>query len=383
MAEWWGEQTERDRELAAELADVCADEARLAAHKAAIIAEASQSGAPARAGHRSVKGWVRAATGCAAPTAARAAQLSRGLTRLPGLAEAMAAGWPTLDHAEAMVRLHRNARARAAVEDAEQFLLGMARLPYPDWCRALARFEAHADPDGAALSHDRARDQRRAGVGSDGVVFRFDASGDAAAGAEITAIFDAFVQAEFARDVAVVDAGGDMPRTAGQRSFDAFHEMCLAAARSGAVRLPDPLVVYVIDHATYHHVLDREPGSRRGREAQDRSWYRSETIDGAQIDPRWIVRESIRGRVLRVVVDDDHVALVQGRKRRLFAPTVREAVAIRFQHCVWPGCEIPVSRSQLDHRTSWLHHGQSDPANGQPLCPHHNRLRGPISWDTS
>ena len=81
------------------------------------------------------------------------------------------------------------------------------------------------------------------------------------------------------------------------------------------------------------------------------------------------------GQVRRVVTDSAGVVIHLGRRQRLFTGNACDAVLLASTTCIWPGCERPSSRCQADHITDWQHHGRTDPDNGAPLCPHHNRAK--------
>ena len=77
------------------------------------------------------------------------------------------------------------------------------------------------------------------------------------------------------------------------------------------------------------------------------------------------------GHVRRVVID-------LGRRRRCFTGSSRQAAllqdAIRNRsgtHCFWASCPSPPA--QVDHHDPW--HRTTTPANSQPACGHHNRLK--------
>jgi hypothetical protein len=353
--------------------------ARASALAVAAAHRAQAMGAVAAAGQTCLRDWLRGVTGCASATASRLASLSDALAHLPQASAAFRSGELSTDNAEVLARLHRNRRIRDAVEAHEALLLPHAiALPHPDWCRVAERFRAFVDPDGAAGAHDDAHRRRRVHAGHVGTEFFFHASGDNADGAEIMAIFQRFVQAEFDRDCAAVGRGQKLPRSAAQRRFDAFHEMCRAAACSGEVQLPASLVNFVIDEHTYLDAVARAQGLPVPARPADRfAASRCETIDGVAVDPRHVVYESIAGHVRRVVMNGRGLVTDLGRRRRLFRGAGRDAAMLQSPHCSWPGCCVPASLCDIDHRQPWAALGGTDAANAQPLCPRHNRHKGP------
>ena len=70
------------------------------------------------------------------------------------------------------------------------------------------------------------------------------------------------------------------------------------------------------------------------------------------------------------------VPLWYGRTRRLATPAQRAAVvAVSNGHCAFPGCTIPASRGEVDHRHGWTTGGPTDIDNLLLICPFHNRLK--------
>jgi hypothetical protein len=350
---------------------------RTNARIAAIGARARTIGAPRSAGHASVKGWLRAITGCSAATAFRQARLAAAASALPALLDSLAAGRVCVDNAGQLADLQRNPRARWAVSQGEQLLVDLAeQLPAADFALAAQRFAAHADADGCEPRYDAAMRRRRARLQLAGGMFHFEADGDTSAGSEIRAVHARFLRAEFDRDCAAAARGGTLARTAAQRRFDAFHRMCLAAARSGAVPLPDPLVHVVVDEATLQRQLAKATGGPLlpidPATLLDR---RCESGDGVQLDPRWVLHQAIAGRICQVVRDGNGMVVSVGRRTR-FRGATRDAVLLMYQHCAWPGCDVPASECQIDHVDPWWHSRVTAAGNGMPVCAAHNRFKG-------
>ena len=82
----------------------------------------------------------------------------------------------------------------------------------------------------------------------------------------------------------------------------------------------------------------------------------------------------------RCVVTDDQHGTVLGVGRPVSTPRhdppPRLAALVRAAEptCVFPGCTVPVTRCQLDHRTPYPH-GPTCSCNLQPLCVGHHRLK--------
>ena len=64
-----------------------------------------------------------------------------------------------------------------------------------------------------------------------------------------------------------------------------------------------------------------------------------------------------------------------GRRKRLFAGPLRDAVMMTNRWCIWPGCAQPAAHCQADHLLPWGHQGPTTSGNGGPACGHHNRWK--------
>jgi hypothetical protein len=104
--------------------------------------------------------------------------------------------------------------------------------------------------------------------------------------------------------------------------------------------------------------------------------YRSETTDGIPVDPRVIAAAAINGRMRRFIVDAAGVPVDVGRTRRFFTGPLREVLMMMFQRCLWPGCDLPAGRCEIDHLTVFTKPGgETRASNGRPGCDRHNRLK--------
>jgi hypothetical protein len=71
--------------------------------------------------------------------------------------------------------------------------------------------------------------------------------------------------------------------------------------------------------------------------------------------------------------------------RRSYRPPadLKRWLAIRDQHCTFPGCGRPTTHCDLDHRTAWHHGGTTTATNLAHLCRHHHRLKHESHWQVS
>lgn len=60
---------------------------------------------------------------------------------------------------------------------------------------------------------------------------------------------------------------------------------------------------------------------------------------------------------------------------RFFTGATRRAIELRDRRCSHPFCSLPAERCQVDHIVAFTDGGPTTQANGQLLCPFHNRLK--------
>ncbi|WP_151083971.1 HNH endonuclease signature motif containing protein [Nocardioides cynanchi] len=79
--------------------------------------------------------------------------------------------------------------------------------------------------------------------------------------------------------------------------------------------------------------------------------------------------------VMPAVLGGRSEVLDLGRLKRLFSPSQRIALGLRFKTCAADGCERPFAWCELHHRRPWSRQGPTDLADAVPLCHfHHQRI---------
>ena len=347
-----------------------------------VLDEADQQRVWADDGHSSVRGWASALTNTSGTETMRRLQTMRALRDLDDVRQRLRAGEIGVCQTRELAKAHANPRCRDHLPESAELLTGHARkLPFDDFVVVMRRWVSLADPDGARRDHDRIHKGRNAHLSNVGNEYQLDARGGTAQGSTMEAIFRAFCDAEFATDWAAArQIHGDdvcaalLERTAGQRRFDALHAIFVAAAASGTVKVPDPLVNIVVDHETFsEHAARATGGPTPTPDPADVDRRRCQTTDGVTLDPRDVVAAAVVGHVRRVVFDTAGVTIDLGRKRRLFTGSARDAALLGGTHCLWPGCRR--HRVDIDHREPWGRHGPTDQCNAAPLCGPHNRWK--------
>jgi hypothetical protein len=204
--------------------------------------------------------------------------------------------------------------------------------------------------------------------------------------AELIGIFQQFVDAEFAKDVAARSAefGPDapaskLPRTDAQRRYDALVEVFRAAAMAPPDGVaPKPIVNVVVGFVTLQRILARrglgiEPEPPR---PEDMAVERIESSTGVTLAPDDVIAACLSGVVRRVVIDSAGVVVDAGRKRRLFTGVARELALLLWQRCGHLGCTVPADQCQVDHIAEWdADDGPTDQSNAHPRCDTHNPFK--------
>jgi hypothetical protein len=249
-----------------------------------------------------------------------------------------------------------------------------------------------ADLDGSHDDQETSADKRTAFVGElNGGVLIESTGGTAADAAEMIAVFEGFLDAEFQKDIAARDATFGthapellLPRTDAQRRFDAVK--CIFDAAAGAVDAgiaprvsgSNTVVNIVVDLHTFEDAMMRagwmHPDATTPA-APDLADRRSETSTGVPVPPLEALQAAVAGRVRRLVLDDCGVIVNQGRKQRLFSGAIRDTIKLLAAHCGHPGCTVPGRCCQIDHVEEWISGGHTDGDNADIDCGVHNRLK--------
>jgi hypothetical protein len=98
---------------------------------------------------------------------------------------------------------------------------------------------------------------------------------------------------------------------------------------------------------------------------------------------RRVADANTSGRWRYSVVGDDNHVLATGVTRRRPLADQRRHVESQDPTCVFPGCRMPASQSDLDHTRSWAAGGATVTDNLAPLCRHDHRLKHEGGWQLS
>ncbi len=390
----------------------------LQAERAAVIGVIEHRGAFRADGHRSMAGYLRATVNGGPGTVTRDRKLARLLVEHPAIGDSLAAGRITVDQALEIARADGNPRIRHLLGVVVDVLLEQAEhCSHRAFVGRVDDLVAALDDDGAFDDLTDAVDGRRASVHDvGGQVIVAASGGDPVQAAQLQAIFERFVDAEFAADVAARrQRHGDdadrheLARTSAQRRFDALVSIFAAAAASPDGRaLPQPTVHLVVDIDTAHDALahagvvlpngdtvelgddgaivdDGLLPDLAAELADDPERFfrrRCETSTGSRVHPSVVLRSLLTGHVRRVVVDSQGVVVDYGTRQRLFSGLAREAAMLLADRCEHPGCDVPARWSQVDHNVEWSDGGRTDQRNRNIECGHHNRFKHRQRWRT-
>ena len=360
------------------------------AARAEVLAEVDRTGAFRDHGHTTMAGWLRAGISYSAGDAKHHVKVARMVVEFPQISERLQAGTIGVAQVRRLAVAHGNKRVTAELPAFMDMLADRAEeMPYEDFNTVMIRWEHYADADGAHRDSERIHEDRDATVHPVGDVVYVDAKVGTAQGAFMLEVFEKYVQAELAQDLADRDAKGldlysDLARTAKQRRADAFYAIFASAANSRFAP-SEPVVNIVIDATTYETALtallnDAPLPSLLGSPDTFGS-RRCETTAGVAIDPFDAIVASMIGQVRRIVMSSPSTVIDLGRKSRLFTGSSREAIFLRRRKCIWPGCTALTC--EADHRTPWAEGGTTSPDNGDPLCRKHNRYKETAGYTTT
>jgi len=380
---------------------------RLEAELAETIAVAEARQIHLVDGHRSMKGYLRAACNWSNGEVARLRSSARVVDAHDSVGEAWHSGRVGGVQVAELAKVHANRRVADRFAAFVPILLEQAEtLRFEDFKLVVQHFVNLADADGAHDDRD-AIDQRTArAVHVDGRLDLRVSGGDRLATAEFLEILDRFTEREFQQDLAIrrsalandPDAPIPEPRTKRQIRFDAVVAMARsAAAHDGVASRAEPLVSVVVDQRTMSWVIAHSGlGSARSLTGDSIDPFtglpqpadllddllgdpasfldrRCQTENGVPLRPVDVLRAALSGHTRRVVLGARRVPVDMGRSVRVFTGAARDAATLLVDTCDHPGCDVPAAWCQVDHSTEWADSGETNQANAGIECGFHNR----------
>jgi hypothetical protein len=90
---------------------------------------------------------------------------------------------------------------------------------------------------------------------------------------------------------------------------------------------------------------------------------------------RRVVEEQVESEWRYTVRDENGTVISNGTTRRRPTAAQRRQVQAHAPTCVFPGCRISSTQTDLDHNRPWSADGQTETENLGPLCRHHHVIR--------
>jgi hypothetical protein len=385
--------------MAAEMAEIDREQARLAGRKAALLGAFDAAGGAQADGAASTAGWLRQQFRTGVHDAAATVRTARLLRGLPAVAEALSDGEISWAHAIVMAPVLTEVHARldaATAAGVGSALLHLARTDLVDRLRvATRRVRENLDPDGELAKAEREFERRWMSVvvGSDGLV-------------HVRGLLDAEGGAIFktALDAATPPPAPGDPRTREQACADAAVDVCRLALR--ADELPTaagrrPQLTLTVDLDT----LRREEASAGGAAPRLGDLLDPAGVPGTGPEPALVARRLLTSgaqvswtgpvpaatarriacdaQVTRLVLDPTGQPLHLGRTRRLVSSAQALALATRDGGCIADGCTHPPQWCDVHHLDHWADGGASDIDRLALVCRFHHRYSHEHDWTVS
>jgi hypothetical protein len=337
-----------DAELDAELVALARLRHRLDAQIARRAARWDGRGVWRNDGSRAPWARLSRTAGMAGSTAKAILRRGASLPLMPLTAEAFTAGDLSPDVVD-LLATARNGRDELFARDEAVLVTHCEKLTFTQavrmiqyWCQ---RADGELDRDGAPPPKPSTL---RVRAGYDGAVDG-DFSLDPTDGATV-----AEALARIERDLYRQDQRTGTVRTKTERMASALVELAIRAHTAPAGgRRPEPLLCILAGEATVERVC--------------------ELATGVVIAPDLIVPHLTHAQVQTFIFDGaDRV--IAASPQRTFRGTLRRAIQVRDRHCQHPsGCDEPITRCDIDHRTPTHEGGATTEANGELQCEPHNR----------
>jgi hypothetical protein len=326
---------------------------RLEARNAALLAEIDRRRCYQPYGYLSTTAYVADSIGESQQAAAGEVRVARALAEMPQTAAAFAEGDIDRTRVRRLVRARETAPQPFA--DAEAMLVDRARnLDAQRFTIAVEMWRRGTEPEIAAAEERERFARRRLSIRDrfDGMI-ELEALLDAVSGETIRAAIESLASP--------ANRNSYDDRTPTQNRADALAEICRNHLDSGTAPTTGgrkPHLNILVDLDTLH-------GPTR----------RSEIGHGRLLGPAGIEFLACDSTICRVVGDGPGHILDMGRSVRTATPAQLQALAIRDQGCVIPGCGRPPAWCDAHHLIAWIEGGLTNIDEMVLLCrPHHLAL---------
>jgi hypothetical protein len=345
------------------------------AYRVELLGEIERRGLHAHTGHRDIAEYARGVHRMTPRESRDTKRLARLIRAHPSVGERLSLGVLGVAQARLLASAFAHPRAGSKLADFLPMFFGYAAShDFVEFEAFVRAWRSRADEDGA--DPEKSHKRRSVTVSRSDTFFRMRMNGPAIDAAEIDAVLQKLIDAEYEKDRAWVTEhhGPDapdslLPRTAAQRRYDALLAAILGAGAPDAVvnlvATPDMLaagLAQLFPDSVHPDLPDPVPGESR-----------CETVGGDPISPADLALAAIRGRVRFVLTDHRRVVLEMGYRIRLFRGAARDAVLLQATRCTQPGCLV--RHTEADHLLPASARGPTDVCNGGPRCGCHNRWR--------
>lgn len=281
------------------------------------------------------------------------------VTRVPRVWEALSAGLIDLRRARVVV----SGTSHLPVDTARQVMEGIidraARLTTGQIGAVLRRFCVEADPDQATSRYRQAHEERR-------VIMEPTVEGTAhLLGLDLPPDRVEAILGRIGLLARSLKTGGET-RTLDQLRADVFLDLLegtetKTGSRRGVVDIHVDLVTLA--------GLSEAPGELAGFGPVIADIARQVTERQAGSEWRWTLTDGDTGLPV------DH-----GITRRRPSAGQRRSVQTNNPTCVFPGCRMPATACDLDHRIPWAESGPTRVDHLVPACRHDHRIRHQTGW---
>ncbi len=311
----------------------------------AVVAELHHSGEWAAEGFASAGGALGVACRMDRGVAHGHVHLARKLEQLPAVAEALAAGDISVDHARTIANALTRKRA-PEMSTVEDELVGVALIETPSVLHNVVRRVTDAIDGDSGTKSEADLYARRRYHASRSLDDMLNVNGFF--DPESADIHEAAINAEMKRDLK-----SDDDRTVAQRRADAVTNLFRQSLDHGDVGTAhgmQPHVMYVV-HA------DEHPGATPAL----LELIRTERQHNASLSAVTLQRIMCDCNLTRIVMAGRSEILDVGRATRTATTAQWKALVVRDRHCQAPGCTQPPSRCQAHHIRHWTDGGTYRP----------------------
>ncbi len=319
---------------------------------------------------KNTKWWLIAEQRLAGADASRLMKVATALPARPAIADALAEGHISVDHAAPIVatvaKLHPQDK-----DLSEKILVEASHGLDPDLIRRLCvkTLDAAAAGESAEERRERVHGSRYLNLLDtwQGMT-RIEGMLTAEQGASLRAVLEPLAR----------HLGPEDDRSGVQRRADAL--AALAGAALGFDNLlPDfngeqPHVNAVMQYAPLLDAL--RPFA--DKPVTDDGGF---TINGTEVSPATARMLACDAQVIPVVMRGDSEVLDIGRASRVWPRAIRKALQLEDNGCGWPGCRLPLWACRIHHLAWWERdHGPTSKHNGVHLCRFHHWLVHNKPW---